>query len=475
MRSLLLLAAIAGLARADAQASLVADADSVEAGGEIRVGVKFVLDPHWHVYWKNPGDSGQPPSIRWTLPPGITASAIDWPVPVRIPAPPLVTFGYEGEVTLACVISVPASYAAPTLPVTADVAWLACDRSKCVPGEAKFSMEIAVRPGEPPRRPMKVGLPVPSGLVSARYEGERILVQASEEPFFFFPAEANVIEAAAEQPIAGRGILLSPAKSRNEPVRVLRGVLTFVTSPPWDVEVPVKPAPVSGSRLTWIVPVALALVVLFFARRMVANRKERTPMRKSLLVMFVSLAVCGFGRAEEDAKPENADKAPDFKLKDLDGRERTLKEFEGKIVALEWVNHGCPYVKKHYDSGNMQGLQKKYTGKGVIWLSICSSAEGKQGWMKPEEWKEKQKALECAPTAVLLDATGEVGKLYGMKKTPSFCIVDAKGVRAYEGAIDDRPTPKKEDIQDAKNYVALVLDALLEGKPSPIRRTEPYG
>ncbi len=276
MRTLFLLAALAGLARADAVASLVADADSVEPGGKIRVGVRFVLDPHWHIYWKNPGDSGQPPSIRWRLPEGVTASEIEWPVPVRIPTPPFMTFGYEGEVTLSCVISVPASYAAPTLPVTADVDWLVCDPSGCLPGEGKFAMEIAVRPGEPPRRPMMVGLPVPPGLVSARYEGESILVQAPEAPYFFFPEEPGVIEASAEQRSAGRGILLTPVKTRTEPVRVLRGVLTFVSSPAWEVEVRVKPAPVPGSRLMWIVPVAMALAVLFFARRMFANRKERT-------------------------------------------------------------------------------------------------------------------------------------------------------------------------------------------------------
>ena len=196
-------------------------------------------------------------------------------------------------------------------------------------------------------------------------------------------------------------------------------------------------------------------------------------MRKWLLVAFASLGLCGAGRSEDEAP--NPDKAPEFKLKDLDGKERTLKEFEGKTVVLEWVNHGCPYVKKHYDSKNMQGLQKKYTEKGVIWLSICSSAEGKQGWMKPEEWKEKQKKLECAPTAVLLDATGEVGKLYGAKTTPNFCIINAKGIRAYDGAIDDKRSPKQEDIKDAKCYVAEVLDALLAGKESPIRRTDSYG
>ena len=198
-------------------------------------------------------------------------------------------------------------------------------------------------------------------------------------------------------------------------------------------------------------------------------------MRNWFLLVLVPLALCGFGRAEEEAKPADADKAPEFKVKDLDGKERTLKEFESKIVVLEWVNHGCPYVKKHYESGNMQGLQKKYTGKDVIWLSICSSAEGKQGWMKPEEWKALCKKSECAPTAVLLDGWGEVGKLYGVKRTPTFCIVDAKGVRVYDGAIDDKSSANREDIKDAKNYVAQVLDALLDGKESPIRRTDAYG
>jgi peroxiredoxin len=197
-------------------------------------------------------------------------------------------------------------------------------------------------------------------------------------------------------------------------------------------------------------------------------------MRTWLPIALASLAVCLAGSAEEGEKKE-AEKAPDFKLKDLDGKERTLKEFEGKIVVLEWTNHGCPYVKKHYESKNMQGLQKKYAEKGVIWLSICSSAEGKQGWMKPDEWKEFNKKAECAPTAVLIDATGEVGKLYGVARTPTICIVDAKGARVYDGAVDDKRTPRKEDVKDAKNYIAEVLDALLAGKEPPVRRTDAYG
>jgi len=196
-------------------------------------------------------------------------------------------------------------------------------------------------------------------------------------------------------------------------------------------------------------------------------------MRTWLSIALVSLGLCAAGRAEDE---KEAEKAPDFKLKDLDGKERTLKEFLGKIVVLEWTNHGCPYVKKHYETRNMQGLQKKYTEKGVVWLTICSSAEGKQGWMKPDEWKEKLKAVESAPTALLIDASGEVGKLYGAKTTPNFCIIDAKGGRVYDGAIDDSKRARTaEEIKAAKCYVAEVLDALLADKESPIRRTDSYG
>ena len=195
-------------------------------------------------------------------------------------------------------------------------------------------------------------------------------------------------------------------------------------------------------------------------------------MKNWLIVPVVALGLVGAGRAEDAPNP---DKAPDFKLKDIEGKERSLKEFEGKIVVLEWVNHGCPYVKKFYAPGAMQEHQKKYAEKGVIWLSVCSSAEGKQGFMKPDEWKAFNEKAKCAPTAVLLDPLGEVGKLYGAKTTPNFCIINAKGIRVYDGAIDDKKSVKSEDIQGAKCYVSEVLDAILAGKESPIRRTESYG
>ena len=167
-------------------------------------------------------------------------------------------------------------------------------------------------------------------------------------------------------------------------------------------------------------------------------------------------------------------KAPEFALKDLDGKERKLSEFAGKYVVLEWTNYGCPFVKKHYGPGAMQALQKKYTDLGVIWLSICSSADGKEGHMSPEGWKAALAGNKAAPTAVLLDADGKIGHLYAARTTPDMRIIDPTGKLIYSGAIDDTPSPKA-DPKDAKNYVVQVLDAVLAGKEPPVAETKSYG
>lgn len=197
--------------------------------------------------------------------------------------------------------------------------------------------------------------------------------------------------------------------------------------------------------------------------------------RKWMLLAFLA----AFAAAGEEDAPEPGDESPDaapaFTLKDVDGKTHSLADYKGKIVVLEWTNHGCPYVKKHYDAGNMQKLQKAYTGKGVVWLSICSSAPGKQGHMAPEDWKKKNEEVQTKATAVLLDADGKVGKAYDAKTTPTMCVIDAKGIRAYDGAIDDDPRARGEEIAKARCYVGEVLDALLAGKPSPIRQTKAYG
>ena len=182
--------------------------------------------------------------------------------------------------------------------------------------------------------------------------------------------------------------------------------------------------------------------------------------------------------AAKKAAAEEAAKRPAasaFTLEDTHGKEHSLSDYRGKVVVLEWINHGCPYVKKHYDSGNMQDLQSKYAGKGVAWLSICSSAEGKQGHMSPKEWNEKSAALKAAPTAVLLDADGTAGRAYGAKVTPQMFVLDKAGAIAYRGAIDDNPSARPADAKTAKNLVAEALDALLAGKEPPVAERAPYG
>lgn len=167
--------------------------------------------------------------------------------------------------------------------------------------------------------------------------------------------------------------------------------------------------------------------------------------------------------------------APAFQLIDVEGKNRSLGENKGQWVVLEWVNHGCPFVRKHYDGGNMQALQKEFTSRGVRWLSICSSAEGKQGHMSPAEWRETIKTKGSAATAVLLDPDGVVGRLYGAKTTPHMFIIDPKGVLVYQGAIDDTPSVDPSDIARSRNYVREALNQGLSGKPIETPETKPYG
>jgi len=166
---------------------------------------------------------------------------------------------------------------------------------------------------------------------------------------------------------------------------------------------------------------------------------------------------------------------PEFTATDNQGHQRRLSEFKGKPVVLEWHNQGCPFVKKHYGTGNMQRLQKELTDQGAVWLTIISSAPGKQGYVTPAQEDEYLKAQQAAPTAVLLDSDGAVGKLYGAKTTPHMFLVDAKGVLVYAGAIDDRSTPDPEDVNGARNYVEAAFREVKAGKPVTVGSTAPYG
>lgn len=167
--------------------------------------------------------------------------------------------------------------------------------------------------------------------------------------------------------------------------------------------------------------------------------------------------------------------APDFILPDKKGNNHSLEMYRGSYVVLEWTNPDCPFVKKHYLSKNMQKLQKKYTSKNVIWLSICSSAKGKQGYYSGNALVKRLKKYAPDHTAYLVDADGTVGKLYSAKTTPHLFIIDTAGVLLYAGAIDDRPSTKQEDIEGATNYVEATLDAALAGKKVSVTSTKPYG
>ncbi len=169
------------------------------------------------------------------------------------------------------------------------------------------------------------------------------------------------------------------------------------------------------------------------------------------------------------------EKAPDFQGVDSNGQTHRLSDYHGKFVVLEWHNNGCPYVRKQYNSGNMQKLQKQWTAKGVVWLTIISSAPGKQGYVTAAEENAYIKREGAAPTAAILDPTGAIGHLYGAKTTPHMFVVDPSGTLIYDGAIDDRPTTDLADIPGAKNYVSAALTEAMAGKKVATPVTRPYG
>ena len=191
--------------------------------------------------------------------------------------------------------------------------------------------------------------------------------------------------------------------------------------------------------------------------------------------LLSALALMALSVTPALAAPEVGKPAPDFTGTDTNGVAHKLSDFKGKPVVLEWTNPECPFVIKHYDSNNMQKLQEKYTGQGVIWLSINSSASGKEGNMTPEESNKYIAEKGAKATARIIDTEGTIGKLYDAKTTPHMFVVDKDGVLVYMGAIDSDSSFKPEAIPGATNYVAAALDALAAGKPVETASTKPYG
>jgi peroxiredoxin len=203
----------------------------------------------------------------------------------------------------------------------------------------------------------------------------------------------------------------------------------------------------------------------------------KSTIRKTvtLFAAVMTLAVAARATGAIDAIAKVGAEAPAFEAVDTHGETQSLAAYAGRYVVLEWINHDCPFVRKHYSSGNMQSLQKKYTELGVVWLSIASSAPGKQGHFAPEVWNELSKTKGSAATAVLLDGDGTIGHAYGARNTPQMVIIDPKGMVIYAGAIDDKPSADPADIATARNHVAAALDEALAGKPITVSTSQPYG
>ncbi len=175
------------------------------------------------------------------------------------------------------------------------------------------------------------------------------------------------------------------------------------------------------------------------------------------------------------AAPPVDSSAPDFSLTDANGKAHSLAEYKGKYVVLEWTNPGCPFVRKHYDTGNIPKLQADYTKKGVVWLAINSSAEGTEGYLAPDAAKKATEGDYKSVSALLIDTDGKVGHLYGATNTPDMFIINPEGKIVYEGAIDSIASADKGDIAKATNYVQTGLDEALAGKPVSKTMSKPYG
>jgi peroxiredoxin len=195
-------------------------------------------------------------------------------------------------------------------------------------------------------------------------------------------------------------------------------------------------------------------------------------MRLAVLLTAGALAAAPF---LAQAAPQIGQPAPAFRAVDAEGRSRSLAEFKGKTVVLEWTNRGCPYVQKHYGSGAMQGLQKQATKNGVVWLTLVSSAPGRQGYLSQPQAVSWKKEAGLGSTALLLDPEGAVGKAYDAKTTPHMYVVDGAGKLVYMGGIDDKPTPNPADLKRAKNYVLAALADVKAGRPVAQAVTRPYG
>jgi peroxiredoxin len=196
-------------------------------------------------------------------------------------------------------------------------------------------------------------------------------------------------------------------------------------------------------------------------------------MKTKLLTTLLTLAASTALFAADS--PAVGTTAPDFSLTDSKGKTQSVSQYKGKYVVLEWFNPECPFVKKHYGSGNMQKLQEEFTAKGVTWLTIDSSAPGLEGNLTAEQAEKKIAEWKTKQTALVLDPDGKAGRSYGAKNTPHMFVINPEGKIVYEGAIDSKATPNPSDIASSTNYVKVALEESMGGKTVSNANTKPYG
>ena len=508
---------------------------AVAPGDTVPVAIRLRPDAGWRTYWRYAADIGGAPVVHWRLPAGYTAAPLRWPAPVRYDAPPLTAYVYKGEVHLLGAVAVPTTAeVGSTATLGVDLAWVVSN-VECIPGEAAVALSVPVGPrtirdeavarafaAETPRIPVRRA----DWAFRAAVDSQRVRLQvntrdaAAIAPALtaadrhasrvqFFIDSAAVIDHAAQPRIRrlASGLELELSRSAygtRTPARIT-GVLAIDTTTAGrgdaprlflEVDAPVVPAAQLGAvalvpwgRGGWIGLATAGLLALLLLhpslRNFTMSLFTQLPLKRVLLgarstALVAAAAVALAGAAAAITAPEVGKAAPAFTAVDTKGATHSLAAYKGKWVVLEWFNHDCPYVKKHHAPldggvGNTQAMQRDYTKRGVVWLSIVSSAPGKQGFTTAERANELTKEKGAAPTAVIRDTTGALGRLYGARNTPQYAIIDPQGVLRYSGAIDDRPSPSVSDIAEATNYVRAALDAGLAGKPIAAALTQPYG
>lgn len=215
------------------------------------------------------------------------------------------------------------------------------------------------------------------------------------------------------------------------------------------------------------------------SRSLRAARQARAALsrasRRAVVAAAVALGATFLMGTNAFAAPAVGQQAPDFVAVDTSGAKHKLSDFAGKFVVLEWTNPGCPFVRKHYGSGNMPATQKAATDKGVVWLAINSTERAASDYLKADALDTWMKSQKAAPTAVLMDEDGVIGQVYGARTTPHIFIIDPKGMLVYAGGIDSIASARADDIKTATNYVNQALGEVLGGKPVSTASTRPYG